>query len=579
MARQKRAGLELWFNDTDNGWYHSWGSEGKRKRFGTGKSIGDKSSYKEALKEFHHWKTIKDTEDRYNKLVASLSASSKYGVEKKLKDNVKTNKAAEPTEPADLNELFIGKDKLADNEMPVVVLEDGDRSYEIDALGVLNINEDTTDRVKLNAADIPRLYAFISKYADAYTQRDLLDMLAAIFNLTVPKSAKDFPALWLKIFEAWPAMLKKAVESLGQIPLDATASQIQQTLDPETAKLINALLGKLQPGTQTAALPAATAPTKPIAEYIDDWLVAESDKVKTGLLEPSSLDDKRKKIKRFAEHVNGNALGSDLTALLMSYRAKLDSLLANKTISGWYHRDLTKFVGQFITWCHDYGHIEHKPNCMRRFLVKVPVEKSGDPFKMSDIKKLWSFANQRQRAFIALSLNAGGKIGDITSLTGKQLKGSRLIGVRPKTRKTANVPFNVKLWPITVKLIKECRDTKAADDYIFTNTKGDRVGTDSFGQVFKKLAIKAKVSQRKKKSKAGEPLPAIFSQLRDTSTDVIRKILIESGADSVGLLQVFLQHKDPSTAAYYRSDNPEDLQLDALDKATDAMQKVYGLKL
>jgi integrase len=166
------------------------------------------------------------------------------------------------------------------------------------------------------------------------------------------------------------------------------------------------------------------------------------------------------------------------------------------------------------------------------------------------------------------------KTGDITALKGSSVQGDRVLGWRPKTK----VPFNMKLWPLTQRLIERCRDTQGEDDYLFTNQAGGRIETDSYGQVFRKIAIRAQVNQAKKKSRKGEPLPAIFSQLRDTSVDLVDKMLLEEGHDG-GLLQVFQQHKDGSTAAYYTNRTPETMRVAKLDQITDDLLVKYGLKL
>ena len=311
-----------------------------------------------------------------------------------------------------------------------------------------------------------------------------------------------------------------------------------------------------------------------VAQLAEQWLQSEELKVKTKQLTATAHRDKTNGIKQFSDHANGDYFNGNVEDMLMSYRAKLLTKMAAGEYSGNTVNDKLKFARQFINWCFENRKLDEQPRCMSSFSKRVEVKKGGEPVDLPDVHKLWAAANDRQKCFIAIALNTGMKTGDITALKGKQLKGNRLSGYRPKTA----VPFNVKLWPLTVELIEKCRDTHGDDEYIFTNNDGGRITTDSFGQVYKKLASKAGVNQKKNKSKKGEPLPSVFSQLRDTSVDLIDKKLLNIGYD-MALKQVFEQHGDHTTSQYYNNRVPENMQIDKLDELTDYLGEVYGLKL
>ena len=311
-----------------------------------------------------------------------------------------------------------------------------------------------------------------------------------------------------------------------------------------------------------------------VVEHIKAWLASERLKVGTKQLTAKSMENKVKGIQQFEEHANGDYFNGNVEAMLASYRAKLDMKIAAGEYKGNTAQDKVKHLRVFIGWCWKNRKLQEMPRNMDDVCRPFDIEKGGDPMDLPDIKKLWAEASDRQKCFIALGLNCGMKPGDITALKGSQLKGNRLRGYRPKT----TVPFNMKLWPITVKLIAKCRDRHGDDEHIFVNQAGERIGTDSFGQVYKKLTTKARVCQKKTKSRKGEPLPCVFSQLRDTSVDLFEKKLLELGHDG-GLKKRFLQQSESDNTAYYTNHVPENMQSDKLDEITDYLGEVYGLKL
>ncbi len=310
-----------------------------------------------------------------------------------------------------------------------------------------------------------------------------------------------------------------------------------------------------------------------ISTLVEQWLRYEKSRVAIGKIGESTYADKAKNVKPFVEHANGDYFNGNVEEMLMSFRAKLDMQLAAGEIgSGWTHIGYTKATWQFIDWCYTNHKISEMPRCKKPFCERVPVDEGGKPLQLSDIHKLWSSAGDRMKCFIALALNCGMKNADIAALKGSQLKGNRLIGYRPKT----GVPFNMKLWPVTVELIEKCRDNQGDDELLFVNKDGDAVKSGVISSLFKKVSTKADVIVGE--TKGGNPKGATFEQLRDSSIDLVDKQLFELGYDR-GLLQVFQQHADPSTARYYRDKTPERLQIKKLDELTDYLGEVYGLKL
>jgi integrase len=320
--------------------------------------------------------------------------------------------------------------------------------------------------------------------------------------------------------------------------------------------------------------PKADKGVPTIADHIKAWLEFERSKVGTEELSAKSYENKVKGIQQFEDHANGDSFADSAESMLANYRAKLDAKIASGEYKGNTGKDKIKHLRVFIKWCWKNRHLKEMPRNMDDVCRSFNVTKSGDPMDLPDIKKLWSAASDRQKCFIALGLNLGMKPGDITALKSSQLQGDRLLGYRPKTK----APFNMKLWPVTVDLIAKCRDRHGDDEHIFVNQAGGRIATDSFGQVYKKTTKRAKVYQKKVKSKKGESLPCIFSQLRDTSVDLFEKRLAETGHDG-GLKRRFLQQSETDNTVYYTNHEPSNMQSDKLDEITDYIGAIYKLEL
>lgn len=128
--------------------------------------------------------------------------------------------------------------------------------------------------------------------------------------------------------------------------------------------------------------------------------------------------------------------------------------------------------------------------------------------------------------------------------------------------------MNVKLWPLTTDLVEKTRqDAGNSDRLLFVNREGGPVvrdRSDRVGAAFKKLAKRAGVD-------------ATFQQLRDTGAEFVRTWSRQQKIAGQSVIQLYLAHKDNSTAQYYVSNDPRDVQADILDQATDALEDAMGL--
>ncbi len=303
------------------------------------------------------------------------------------------------------------------------------------------------------------------------------------------------------------------------------------------------------------------------------WLDSEKAKLAAGQIVSSSYTSKDVHIKTFADFAGMRNFEDEreLNQLLLDYRQHLQAKLAGGDYAGNTVNDKIKFTKQLIDFAFAAHYIEHLPRCMPNFVKRFPVNKGGQPYTLAEVHQIWAVAGPRMRCWIALALNCCFKNGDIVELTTAMLQGNRLIGHRHKRRANqAGVPMNYELWPVTRKLLKLTRDDlgkkpKATGGKVFAaRSAGKTLKAGTISGAFKRIAIKAGVRDGK------------FERFRDTSAAIAQAHLLGQGKD-LYLLQVMLAHADKSTAAYYTSQDPTQLNTTQLDAVTRYIDRQYGL--
>lgn len=526
MARKPKSGKILAFHKPSKRWcknYTDYDGKRKTKYFGHGTSDKDIRSYEEALSKYLVWKQGRDSVQK-------------------------------------ASELMIVEKAVLAGKLPVAEL--GSSPWAI--------------------GEVTRLRLAGMVTVDGYVNQDVVDP-----DKRNPERASDGEHWEAEKPEDWED--EEDLSWAADDPVEFRRQKIEQE------RQVRERLARLTRLKNLAERPKANGKgSLSISQHIDSWLAAEQLNVDAGELGASSHRDKRNGINTFRlwlgctklrdiyegdkkvgeEWTGGKSFGkpAEIDKLLMDYRAYLLKRVAIKKdksddkqgYTPATFNDKVKFGGQFIKWCWKNNAIKDQARVYDDFAKKLYVEKGGEPLTVEQVQDIWAAAGPRMRCFIALGLNCAFKPGDISSLTGKQLQGDRLLGIREKTKKL-RVPMNYKLWPITQKLIKQERDNHGDDELIFTNTKGTRIDTGTMGQLFKKVAVKADVA-------------ATFQQFRDTSIDIVKQALHQGDGD-IALLQVFQAHKDSSTAQYYVSDDPRHLKSPVLDKIVMGLQdKHYQLK-
>lgn len=216
----------------------------------------------------------------------------------------------------------------------------------------------------------------------------------------------------------------------------------------------------------------------------------------------------------------------------------------------------------FIRWCHENYHIKEVPRNLRTVLKAAPVDRGGKPIPLADLRKLWDAADPQMRCFICLGLNCGFKNSDVSALRRDEVINGRVIKRRGKT----GVPMNYKLWGVTQRLIEQTGNREG--DLLLTCQNGEPLTQQDrcmlgrrFGELAKSVGVQA-----------------TFSQLRDNGADAIRAYTMRQGRIDPALVQIYLAHKDSSTASFYVSNDPHAMETAALDRALEAIEKEFGLE-
>jgi integrase len=259
---------------------------------------------------------------------------------------------------------------------------------------------------------------------------------------------------------------------------------------------------------------------------------------------------------------------AQIERLLLGYRQFLEGEMIAGRVAPSTVNARVVYLTPFFRWAWKSRHISEMPRCLDEVCKKYSHTPQSKPLPLTAIHKLWKQADGRMKTFIALGLNAGMYAVEIATLRGKHIKGGYVARHRNKT----NVPYKIKLWPLTEKLIKKHRDGKGAEDFLFLTKQGHPLVHDgpesksnALAQAFAKLTEELGIE-------------ASWSQFRDTSATFVEKIATTGrGEVDKGLVSMFLAHADTRTARFYVEVNPETIPTAKLDKVIDKLEGIYGL--
>jgi integrase len=279
-------------------------------------------------------------------------------------------------------------------------------------------------------------------------------------------------------------------------------------------------------------------------------------------------------VNSFRDYATGQARIATLTdpaqteRLLLGYRQHLESLMISGKISPSTVNAKIVYLSPLFSWWWKARQIAELPRCLDEISKKYAPRPSAKPLAVTAIKKLWKAADGRMKALIALGLNCAMYASEIASLKGKHL----VDGYVAKHRQKTGVPYKIKLWPITAKLIEEQRDHTGGNDLLFCTKRGNalvhegpKCKTDAISQAFAKVVDAAGVE-------------ASWSQLRDTSATLLERIATNGrGQVDKSLVSMLLGHADGRTARFYVDQDPRRLPTSKLDIALGKLAEMYDL--
>lgn len=518
MPRTIKSGLELAFHARSNQWckYYTEAGKNKVKYFGKGKSAKDVKSYRAALRKYKTWQQQRVVDGRLEQF-RDLIAMVEAGT--------------------------LPVSELGDSPLAQRFIQDQKHKGRVDATGRIAthiIDPDKRDPENDDDWLGPEL-------PDDCSLGDRDDVLAA---------------------------RARVIQADREQREDLRKRQAERQAEAKVTK-------------------AKTSNKKTIRQWAELWVGEYKESVAAGDKAKLTAKNMWQAIKTFVDHVeavNGKHFKNEVhvDGILKDYRSMILGKVADwrteferleaegvakpkpaRGIGYSPNTANTKFKRQkaFLGWCYEQNALKVLPRALNTYTKRLHVDKQGYPFELDVVRKLWDSAtDDRMRAWICLGLNVGFKGGDIATLKGSMIKGDRLQGVRHKTKKL-KVPMNYKLWPITQELIARTRETQGDHELLWTNTKGQPYESSNFSGNFNTLRKRADVI-------------ACFEQFRDTGVDWIEKAIIADGTLDRGLLQIYMAHKDGSTAKYYTNhSNPAALKTPELDKLIDKFDIYLGLKL
>ena len=191
-------------------------------------------------------------------------------------------------------------------------------------------------------------------------------------------------------------------------------------------------------------------------------------------------------------------------------------------------------------------------------------------YAKDEITTLLNRASQRTKLYILLALNTAATQKDIADLQNSEViwDEARIVRKRSKTRKHDTVPVvNYKLWPETIRLLREER-APGSTDRVLLNANGGPLWFDEMREGAKYVKIdniKSAFHRLRRKTKISKP----FISLKKTSASLIR------GNERFSSLEILFLGQAPTIVAHkHYAQDPQRL----LDAALEWLREEYGLR-
>lgn len=255
--------------------------------------------------------------------------------------------------------------------------------------------------------------------------------------------------------------------------------------------------------------------------------------------------------------------------LLADYRHHLEDRMLAGELSPRTVSNRVRGLRPLVKWLWQHRHLSDLPRNLEQVCQQFGNAQQAKALSPAQVHQLWRAASPRERALMALALNAGLYARELASLRVRHIRDGYLAKRREKT----GVPYKIRLWDLTQRLIQQTADGKQPDDLLFVTPRGNPLcrdaansRSDSIAQQFAKLRRKAKVKG------------VTWSMLRDTAATAIERI--GKGQGNRTLVSQFLAHADGRTAKFYvdQTQDPMELASEALDAAVAAWGRQLALE-
>jgi len=226
-------------------------------------------------------------------------------------------------------------------------------------------------------------------------------------------------------------------------------------------------------------------------------------------------------------------------------------------------RHKLRTVKALLLWAYDAELIDTLPRSIRKYNdIDLPDPKP-EFFTVKEVRTLYRDAFPPMKLWILLGLNCGFTQADISSLTPDMVDWKR--GIIARDRQKTGVESEHKLWPLTLKTLRE---QAGAGPLLLTRKDGqpllrEEVGED--GKPSKTDMIAHTFAPLKKKT----GITLSFKHLRKTAANTIAKQF----QDKPWLVELFLAHSDPRMRKHYTRQH-----YDELHKATEWLGGQLGLE-
>lgn len=226
-------------------------------------------------------------------------------------------------------------------------------------------------------------------------------------------------------------------------------------------------------------------------------------------------------------------------------------------------RHKLRTVKALLMWAYDAELVETLPRSIKKYNDIPLPEPKPEFFTLKEVQTLYKEASPPVRLWILLGLNCGFTQSDISSLSPDMVDWDR--GIIARDRQKTGVESEHKLWPLTLKMLRE---QAGPGPLLLTRQDGQpliRQAIREDGMPSKTDIVSHRFGLLKKKT----GITLSFKHFRKTSANAIA----EKFQDKPWLVELFLAHTDPRMRKHYTKQHYDDLH-----KATKWLGSQYRLE-